>query len=88
MKLERFGIILRAHKLKFSHGIVLRSLKIAFTRENNMVGAAMVLWINHLPCKPGVAGLDPFLPVCRMKLWPHLHMILAVGTLNTNITTK
>ena len=42
--------------------------------------------INHLPCKPGFAGLIPGFSslLDETKMWPHLHMTLAVGgTLNT-----
>ena len=53
-------------------------------------GAAVVYWINLLPCNPGVAGSIPgFTSLSdESKPWPLLHMTLAVGgTLNTNTTT-
>ena len=41
----------------------------------------MVYWINHLPCKPGIAGSIPGFTSLSdaTKRWPHLHMILAIG---------
>ena len=38
------------------------------TNLSNCLGAAVVLWINHLHCKPGVAIWSPASQVCRMRL--------------------
>ena len=45
----------------------------------------MVLWINHLPCKPGVVGLVHGFSSRSDETCPFPHVSLAVGgMLNTN----
>ena len=64
-------------------------LSTSFCVTNIQKGGVTVVWISHLPCKPGVAGLILCFtcPSSDFKLWPCLHLTSAVGgMLNTNIT--
>ena len=60
-------------------------IKHHFANTNHLIGATVVLWINHLPCKPGVVGLIHGFSSLSDEICSYPHVTLTVGgMLNTN----